>query len=245
MMTKVLILLFVLTSSAFADEGTNWSYSNPVGPSQWGSMAGFAACGTGSSQSPIAIESGEVADFKNISFDESLRSLVMDWKATATKGFNNGHTIEVPYDIGATTNFQGETYPLRQFHFHSPSEHSLNEQFYPLEIHFVHKTAAGKTLVVGVFVEEGEFNTELDAALGDKMVSTVSALDLLPRDNNYFHYMGSLTTPPCSEQVTWIVMKEPIEASKAQLNILQKINGGPNNRPLQSLNKRIIGTMEI
>jgi carbonic anhydrase len=237
MMTKFFLLMLV-SLSVYAQE-QHWSYSIPNGPDQWGSMAGFSTCSAGSSQSPVAL------NFNNISFDSGLKTLVMNWGTAATKPFNNGHTIEVPYDNGGATNFQGEDYPIRQFHFHSPSEHTLNNKSYPLEIHFVHKTASNKILVVGVFVEEGQSNPELAEILSGDHVETISAEDLLPTDTNYLHYMGSLTTPPCSENVSWIVLKEPIQASKHELNLLQKINRGPNNRPLQSINNRSIGSMEI
>jgi carbonic anhydrase len=242
-MRKLIVLFsFLLMSSAFAQE---WSYSFPNGPAQWGSQSSFAACAQSDSQSPIDIESGEVADFKNVTFDQKLQGLEFSWMDSFANPMHNGHTIEVPFENGSTTKFQGESYSLKQFHFHSPSEHTLNERFYPLEIHFVHKGAGNKTLVIGVFVSEGNFNAELGEVLEKHDISHFSAFDLLPRDLNYFNYRGSLTTPPCSENVDWIVLKLPIEASKEQLKILQKINGGPNNRPLQSLNNRTIRTTEL
>lgn len=238
MFTRKLLIFAVMaivSTGVFAQE--EWSYSFPSGPNQWA-----GTCAAGAAQSPIAIENGDIQEFKNTTYDSELKDLKLSWTSTNTKPFYNGHTVQVPYAAGSETEFQGEVFPLAQFHFHSPSEHTLNEKFYPLEIHFVHQTKEGKILVVGIFVEEGKFN----AALSDVWdARDISGQNLLPTDLKYFHYKGSLTTPPCTEGVTWIVLKEPIEASREQLIVLQKITGGPNNRPLQPLNRRVIGTTDI
>lgn len=233
-------LLLVISSIALAQE---WTYSFPTGPAQW-----TGTCASGATQSPVAIENGDIADFRNTVFDPNLADLKLSWTATSSHPYFNGHTVQTPYVNGSTTEFSGETYPLTQFHFHSPSEHALNEKFYPLEIHFVHQTKEGKILVIGVFVEEGKFNSALADVwdgLAQESNKDLFALNLLPTDLKYFNYKGSLTTPPCTEGVTWVVLKEPIEASKEQLGMLQKITRGPNNRPLQPLNGRVIGTTDI
>ncbi|PHQ94334.1 MAG: carbonate dehydratase [Pseudoalteromonas sp.] len=157
---------------------------------------------------------------------------------------------ELNYAAGSSLQSEGAEYDLLQFHFHSPSEHTLNGKSFPLEVHFVHKAQDGTLAVVGVMFEEGAENAELakiwkdmPKAANDVTTSdvTVNAGNLLPVDQTVIRYAGSLTTPPCSEGVKWHVMTSPIEVSKEQVEkFLSTVPA--NNRPLQPLNDRSFKT---
>lgn len=250
MKTK-LIAALALTSLPFLAFAQSWSYSAPTGPAQWGSLPGAQTCQTGADQSPIAIETGVMAGLTNVVFDSYLPALDLQWASSSFNVLNNGHTVEMIYDAGSTATVEGASYALKQFHFHSPSEHMLDGRLYPLEAHFVHASASGAISVIGVFFKEGAANPALEpiwknAPIAPVEVATniaglsVDARDLLPADMNYFTYGGSLTTPPCSEGVRWFVMAKPIEASAAQLRFLRARLGFSNNRPIQELDGRTI-----
>ncbi len=244
------ILLVLASLSLYAKaEPPHWSYQSPNGPFQWGNMEGYSTCSTGREQSPIDIEAGDSGGIVNVTPDSQLENLHLHWKDSPLSILNNGHTLQVPYAKGSFISYQGSDFELLQFHFHSPSEHILNGKQYPLEAHFVH-SQEGKLLVVGVFFEEGQTNSSLEdiwSNAPDRLQTvnlpvTIDAKQFLPRGENYFNYHGSLTTPPCSKGVTWIVLKEPIQASRAQLQFLQQKMGGPNNRPIEPNEARMIGT---
>lgn len=223
MLGKILSSSLLFISLAHAQD---WNYQTIQ---NWA-----GACQTGQSQSPINIE--------NAFFDSGLTDLIFNWEVSHTAPFHNGHTIEVPYEKGSSIVFKNKSFTLKQFHFHSPSEHTLNGKSYPLEVHFVHADEAGKLLVVGVFVEDGKFNSALADTVEGR---SVIARNLLPTSTTYYNYNGSLTTPPCSEGVTWIVLREAIEASKDQLEWLPKLNNGANNRPVMPINGREILTTDL
>ena len=173
---------------------------------------------------------------------------------------NNGHTIQFNYQPGSSITIGGKRYDLLQFHFHSPSENTVDGQPYPLEMHLVHKSADGRLAVVGVFFQAGRDSgghggdgndslANVFGALPGKSGLTltgnadINAADLLPRDRGYYHFMGSLTTPPCSEGVGWFVMRSPLEISPKQLARFQTIFDN-NARPVQPWNKRILFSKE-
>ena len=176
-----------------------------------------------------------------------------NWKDSALNIKNNGHTIQANYDGGSSIEVNGGKFNLLQYHFHAPSEHALNGKLYDMEVHFVHKAADGALAVIGVFFKEGAENKALKTVWGnmpttegEKKVAgvTISAKDLLPTNTSkYYHYMGSLTTPPCNEVVNWYVLENPIEASKAQVKTLADLFT-INNRPVQPLNRRFVLTSE-
>jgi carbonic anhydrase len=251
MKIKLPVFLMALGLASLASAQTvppHWEYGAPDGPFQWGSMAGYSLCGAGAYQSPIDIESGENGPLSNVTKDTSLEALDLTWGISKFTENFNGHTVQMNYDSGSTLNFEGKSYELKQFHFHSPSEHIQDGRQYPLEMHFVHQSANGTT-VVGVFFKEGASNPTLqkiwDNSPKDVSVLTVpnlelNAMDFLPTQLQYYNYTGSLTTPPCTEGVNWIVLKKPIEATADQLRFLQKKLGGPNNRPIEPLDGRNI-----
>ena len=174
--------------------------------------------------------------------------LILSYHETTLEILNNGHTIEDDYHGGGTLTVDGHAYKLAQFHFHSPSEHTIDGKHAPMEMHLVHKDAAGKLAVIGVLIEEGAANPELaplrkhmptKPGRRDRRGRPVNASRLLPASLASYRYSGSLTTPPCSEQVAWFVLQRPIQASKEQIAAFRKVISG-NNRPTQPLNGRTI-----
>ncbi len=220
----------------------SWSYGGETGPEAWGKLKSeYSAC-TGNQQSPINIVAKQA-------LESDMTKIKFDWSDTALQVKNNGHTIQANYDEGSSIKVNGDKFDLLQFHFHSPSEHALNGELYDMEAHFVHKADNGELAVVGVFFKEGKENKAL-APIWNNMpqhVETkdvagikINGEDLLPKDTKeYFHYMGSLTTPPCSEVVNWYVLAEPIEASKEQIEAFSEVIHA-NNRPVQPLNRRFV-----
>ena len=222
----------------------HWGYGNDEhGPENWKNLCDdYAACG-GKSQSPIDISTDI------IEVDNNLKLPEMDFKTTKVNIVNNGHTVQFNVDKGNKVNLNGKDYQLLQFHFHGLSEHTLNGKHFPLEVHFVTKHADNDYAVLGVFFKEGDENP-LFAKYLDKFPAekgnfssddSIDLLSLFPKDKSYYHYSGSLTTPPCSEIVSWYVLKEPVTASKEQIQKFSQILHD-NYRPVQPLNDRKIYT---
>lgn len=246
--TLVLVLgLFIaglITCSplqVFAAEPTpTWGYGGENNPTRWGEISpNFAACELGRNQSPINIVDAVKGKPAQIDFKYNSTPLVV---------FNTGRTIQVNYASGSTATINGEEYQLLQFHFHTPSEHTISGNASPMELHLVHRNASGQLAVVGVMLQTGDVNPLIDeiwkvipAAGETNTISdrTVNAANLLPQSNAYFSYTGSLTTPPCSEGVKWHVMVEPITVSAEQIAAFEKLYQ-VDARPLQPLNDRVI-----
>lgn len=218
--------------------GPHWAYEGEHGPAHWGHMSkDFAACSEGKQQSPIDITAAQKEDLKDVEFS---------YKPSALNIINNGHTVQVNYDQGSSIKVNGVDYQLAQFHFHTPSEHTLGGKSFGMELHLVHKNDKGELAVVGVLLEEGKENAafktiwqNLPKKADEKksVKANVNADELLPKTRSYFTYGGSLTTPPCSEGVTWIVLKTPVQMSKKQLQSIETIMHH-NNRPVQPLHDR-------
>jgi carbonic anhydrase len=239
MRTVAIGLLITLAFAAHAaDHAPHWGYAGEHGPKKWGDMeAGFSACKLGKEQSPIDIRNAKKS---------ALPALDFRYTKSGTEIVNNGHTIQVNVVDGGMLNLDGVPYRLVQFHFHSPSEEKINGKAYQMEAHLVHQNAEGKLAVVAVLLKEGRANAALDPVFknlpqtegGKKTLdANLSAAELLPAERGYFKYIGSLTTPPCSEGVRWQVLKQPIEVSKAQIAAFQKLYK-MNARPVQPLNDR-------
>ncbi len=220
---------------------THWGYSGAEGPSEWGNLSSdYAVCGTGMGQSPIDISHSVKAD---------LGAIEVDYKSDGLSILNNGHAIQVNHNGGSYIKAQGKLYKLLQFHFHSPSENTYGGSPFPMEMHLVHKSDHGELAVIGVFMKEGAANSviqslwdNINPAVGQERhvpQVKVSPADLLPFNGSYFHFKGSLTTPPCSEGVQWYVMKTPIEVSSAQVQKFVSIIGH-NARPVMPLNGRTV-----
>ena len=246
-MTKSLRFVIVLIMLLFwlgpvtvtASDPVHWGYEGEVGPEHWGDLSpDYAACSQGVEQSPVDIPATAPVNPPGLSFN---------YQPSALNIVNNGHAIQVNYDQGSSLEINNATYPLMQFHLHSLSEHTLNGAHTPMELHLVHKDAGGHVAVIGVMIAEGAENPAYEPILahmpaeeGESQVvsgTTVDAGDLLPADQRYYRYNGSLTTPPCTEGVTWFVMAAPVELSAGQIAAFQSIYNN-DYRPVQPLNER-------
>lgn len=218
----------------------HWGYTSDAGPDHWGDLKPeYELCRIGRKQSPV--------DITGAMPDGMLQPAMINYQNTPVTLVNNGHTIQVNYAPGSTLLFDGQSYELAQFHFHHPSEHTIDGKPFVMELHLVHRNTAGNLAVVGVLLTEGtenpvlaQFWDRLPAQEGElPLDKSVNIASLLPIDGHYYTYMGSLTTPPCSEEVRWIVMKTPVEVSASQVAMFAAIFQG-NARPVQQLNGRPI-----
>ena len=236
-MRWVLAVVALCAMPVAADAPAHWGYAGKHGPAHWGEVA--ATCQVGQQQSPVNIHTQKAKK-------GTLPALAVHWDKATGEVVNNGHTIQVNLPPGGYLELDGTRYDLAQFHFHTPSEHQLNGKSSPLEIHFVHNTAEGKLAVVGAMVKTGAENAalkplfaKLPATQEAKNQLEVDPAALLPAKLEYFTYQGSLTTPPCSEGVRWMVLETPIAASKAQIDAFRKLFP-QNARPIQPLHARSI-----
>ncbi len=237
------------TAIAPAAEDPEWGYEVPgASPADWGKMSPkFVACAEGLAQSPIDITEAASADLPAFQATYRPAELRIVHHLHTSDVVNTGHSIQVNFPNGDTLKLGEDRYALAQFHFHSPSEHTVKGKQYPMEMHLVHKSADGKLAVVGAFIEEGAHNAAFDGIWANlpaaKGVEThlanvpVDLQSLLPADRRSYRYEGSLTTPPCSEGVRWTVLATPIRLSADQIAAFQKVMHG-NNRPTQPLNGR-------
>ncbi len=216
-----------------------WSYQGETGPENWHLLSEeFKDC-AGTHQSPINIITSETREA------DTKQSLKINYDTINVKVKNTGKTIKAYIDNNGNRNtalINDKDYTLLQFHFHTPSEHKVDNKSFPAELHFVHQNN-DSLAVIGVFIIEGQHNPELEkllSALNNKQhEASINVLNLMPQNLSYYNYKGSLTTPPCSEIVNWYVLIHPIEASKEQLEELHKIMGN-NARPTMPLNNRIV-----
>ncbi|WP_088893047.1 carbonic anhydrase [Leptolyngbya ohadii] len=218
---------------------TQWGYTGDTSPEHWGELAPeFRICQTGQQQTPIDLTEAPVVEPDH---------LEIHYQPTSLHITHNTRTIQVNYAPGSHIVFQGETFHLKQFHFHHPSEHFVLGKPYDLELHLVHQSAAGKLAVVGVFAQIGASHAALkpiwDAMPPEpqtvEVKTSINAAHLLPTDRQFYEYRGSLSTPPCSEDVLWFVMAQPIEVSAEQVNQFAALF--PHNaRPIQPKGDRII-----
>lgn len=236
-----LLLAGAAGAASAADTPAHWSYDGAHGPQHWGSMqADYSTCKLGHQQSPIDIRATTKAQ---------LPALEFAYQASPLKIIDNGHTIQVNYAAGSSVTIDGVRYELLQFHFHKPSEERINGRSYPLVAHLVHKNADGKLAVVAVLFKQGAENP-LVKTLWDALPTTkgqqqepagvnIEIASLLPPAQGYYSFAGSLTTPPCSEEVSWFVLKQPVEISAAQLKRFARLYKH-NARPVQPLNGRTV-----
>jgi carbonic anhydrase len=223
-----------------AKHDIHWGYAGEGAPSNWAQLKPeFTTCATGKRQSPIDIRDGIAVDLEPPKFD---------YRAGGFSVVDNGHTVQVNVAPGNSMEVMGRRYDLVQFHFHRPSEERINGRQYEMSVHLVHKDPQGRLAVVGVVLERGaaqpvvqEVWNNLPLERHEPLVApdVLDPTALLPTDRRYFTYMGSLTTPPCSEGVLWMVMQQPVQASPDQIHIFSRLYP-MNARPIQQASGRLI-----
>ena len=236
---------------AAGTEPAHWDYGTAKGPVAWGSLdAKYSLCSTGRAQSPVDIVGATRATSGPIVSSTyrptPLRIVHHEAKADLV---NTGHSIQVNAAGDDTVLVGSDRFALVQFHFHSPSEHTVAGASFPLEMHLVHRSADGRLAVVGVLIREGAYNTSFEPIWSklpeivdremahDSVMVNIDAL--LPDNRTHYRYDGSLTTPPCAEGVKWFVLETPVELSAAQIAALRAVLSG-NSRPVQPLHGRAL-----
>lgn len=221
-----------------AGEAAEWSYEGAEGPENWGDLSGdYAVCKAGTQQSPIDLTAA---------VDAELADVELSWNAIDWTVLNNGHTIQVQGENAGAAVIEGETFQLVQFHFHTPSEHAIDGERYPMEVHFVHAHEDGRLAVIGVMMDSGGenalFSGIMDAAPEEEGQASLGAGDataLIPGEYGLLRYQGSLTTPPCFEVVLWTVLDEVLEVDEDDIDAFAELFP-MNARPLQPLNRRYV-----
>ena len=221
-------------------EVPRWDYQGPGGPAHWGQLKPeFATCTSGKRQSPIDIRDGIKVQLDPVQFD---------YRASAFRVIDNGYTVQVDVEAGNSITVLGRRYELVQFHFHRPSEERVDGRQFALVTHLVHRAEDGRLAVVAVLLEPGRAHPIVQAVWNNlpldrgEDVAARTSLDLnalLPEDRSYFTYMGSLTTPPCTEGVLWMVMRQPVPVSPEQIGIFARLYP-MNARPIQQASGRLI-----
>ena len=234
-------MLEVAHSSAVVQHAhTHWGYEGAGAPENWANLdPKNKVCAIGERQSPIDIKDGIKVDLEPIQFS---------YRPSNFRIIDNGHTLQVSVGESAIT-LTGKTYELVQFHFHRPSEEKVNGQRFDMVAHLVHKADDGALAVIAVLMERGSENPFIQTLWNNmpleknQSVSPPTTIidpnNLLPASRNYYTYMGSLTTPPCSEGVLWLVMKQPVQVSQDQINIFSRLYRN-NARPIQPTGGRLI-----
>jgi len=226
-------------SAALAQEhhGPHWGYRGAEGPTHWAELdKAFAACKAGHQQAPIDIRAPKAADLPPIQFG---------YRSVPLHIVNNGHSIQIDYNPGSSITVGDRTYDLKQVHFHHPSEEKINGKRYAMGAHLVHAAADGSLAVVAVMLDARGSANPLVARLWQYMPAhegpeqthddvEVDVTGLLPADRGYYTFAGSLTTPPCTENVTWFVLKTPEPISQAQADAFGRIYP-QDARPIQPL----------
>ncbi|XWY18834.1 carbonic anhydrase [Bisgaard Taxon 45] len=245
------LVVFTLSTLALAacqqsinsqDKHTHWGYTGHEAPEHWASLSPkFALCGEGKNQTPINIVN---------TIDGKLPPLKLDYHPSDVEIVNNGHTIQVDFKHDHNTlQLNGQTYALKQFHFHVPSENLIRGKSFPMEAHFVHADKEGNLAVLGVlYTLSGENQRlapiwqHLPQKAGEKYTlnTAFDPATLMPKKRDYYRFSGSLTTPPCSEGVSWLVLKHYDTISQSQVEAFATLMKGHNNRPIQPINARVI-----
>ncbi|MDQ1812839.1 carbonic anhydrase family protein [Massilia sp. CCM 9210] len=220
-----------------------WTYAGATGPAKWGAIkSDYVTCKTGHQQSPIDIHTRTTTK-------ADLDPIVFEYQPSPLKIIDNGHTVQVNYAPGSGMAIGGVRHELLQFHFHTPSEERINGKQYPLGLHLVHRNADNKLAVVALLFKLGKENPALTNIFNnlpkeadvEQTVEgvTIDTMQILPPTQGYYNFPGSLTTPPCSEEANWFVLKTPVDMSKAQLAQFHKLYKH-NARPVQHLNGRVV-----
>ena len=230
----------------------HWGYAAKDGPARWASMSsGWSLCGAGLEQSPIDLVNPSPIELPPVEFDTpSDHEVEVLNQEGVIDALDNGHTIQINTKSAEKMTVGGETYGLVQFHFHAPSEHTVDGRHFPMEMHFVHRADAGDLAVVGVLIEKGAENPSLAPLWGQlaQAPGTEATVQIPPEFGEHlfsgeatgvYHYLGSLTTPPCSEGVSWYIRKTPTQLSSEQIAAFTA-SYNHNNRPVQALGDRTV-----
>ena len=218
----------------------HWGYSGSIGPENWATLSEqYRPCGEGTEQSPVNITGYVPVQDDPITFS---------YAGAATAIRNNGHTVYLDYGLGDSIEVGGQSYELQGIHYHSPAEHLLDGESFAAELHLVHQGASGSLAVVGLLFRTGEpspiiqslIDAAPDAGASVELDDGPASSGCVPHVLDYYGYNGSLTTPPCTEGVRWIVMQSVGTVSREQAIRLQEMAGGPNNRPVQPIGGRQI-----
>ena len=237
----VFSLIFSASAAQEHPSGHTWDYGEAHGPSHWGDLQPeFAACKTGHRQSPIDIRNPQKSN---------LPPLQLAYQPSPLHIIDNGHTILITYAPGSFMSVGQARYELKQFHFHRPSEEKINGKSYDMVVHLVHQDQEGKLAVVAVLLEKGKDNHLVRELWNDLPKEKekqedfndvqINVSEILPADRGYYTFPGSLTTPPCSENVTWFVLKHPVTVSAAEIEQFSKLYRH-DARPTQPLYNRIV-----
>ncbi|WP_242428265.1 carbonic anhydrase [Janthinobacterium lividum] len=220
--------------------GTHWSYEGDSGPANWSKInVDWGKCGNGSRQSPIDIRDGMKVELEQISFD---------YHPSSFNVVDNGHTVQVGVSGGNYITVQNRMFELQQFHFHRPSEERINGKAFEMVVHLVHRDAEGRLAVLALLLERGAPQATIQTVWNNLPLEKFETMqptilldpaEMLPARRDYYTYMGSMTSPPCSEGVLWLVMKQPVQASPAQMALFSRLYP-LNARPIQPGNGRII-----
>lgn len=230
----------VVTAQPKPFHSDTWSYEGETGPANWGKInRAWTKCGNGERQSPIDIRDGMKVELEQITFD---------YKPSSFTVTDTGHTIQVDVAGGNYIHVLNRQYELLQFHFHRPGEERLNGKSFEMVVHMVHRDAEGKKAVMAVLLERGRQQATIQTVWNNlplekhDVIRPTVVLDvneLLPSKRDYFTYMGSMSTPPCDEGVLYMVMKEPVQASPAQMALFSRLYP-MNARPVQASAGRVI-----
>lgn len=237
---SLILVVSLLPGFAMA---SHWSYEGEGSPEHWAELSPEnQLCKLGKNQSPINIDT---------TLQAHIHPLQASYKDAPTNILNNGHTIQAGFAANSSNvvTIDGIPFTIQQLHFHAPSENTIHGKHYALEMHMVHKNEAGEIAVVAVMFDIGAENSELtklwqvmpaQAEESKALTQKIDINKLLPKDLTYYRFSGSLTTPPCSEGVRWLVMKHPLTLSEQQLKQFTSIMHHDNNRPLQPLRGRVV-----
>jgi|TARA_R100001244_G_scaffold44182_11_gene40018 carbonic anhydrase len=239
--SAAMLAALLASGPALAEHHKSFGYGAANGPEKWGQLNDkYALCEKGDMQSPIDLAGANAIGSLELSVSYQSGPLTVS---------NKGLTVQADFAPGSTMTSGGSTFNLIQIHFHTPSEHAISGKRYPLTGHFVHATEDGRLGVLGVMFEQGAANAELGKILAATPAAKSEATTvpgrmidpngMLPADRSVYRYMGSLTTPPCSEGVNWHVLKEPITASAEQIAAFEKLMGD-SARPVRAINNRLV-----
>ena len=226
-------------------ENKHWGYTGETSPEHWAEIVKNTDC-SGYNQSPINIIKSKTVITTS---DTSKIDILYSPETELSQVINNGHSIEFDFEPGDSLNYHGKTYHLKQIHFHSPSEHTIDSLDFPIEMHLVHMNNRSEYTVISILGEEGDesdysefFNLFLPLKEGEKkeIHESLDLAVLFPEKLDYYSYKGSLTTPPCTETVNWVILKEPITISKEASTFLKENMPLNNYRNEQPLNGRIV-----